>query len=105
LIPTTLLAGTSSDPGASATIHAGHFIALPGRLSAATLRDLVEDFEIGPRLSILKETRSDESRHPFRHRRGHKLVNARTILAAQPLDRLFERSRQPQRVCFVSDIT
>jgi hypothetical protein len=64
-----------------------HFIGFPGRLSAAPLNDLVESFEIGPRLPIQEEPRGRESRNLFRHRRGHELVNTRTVLAAQPLDR------------------
>src|SRR3989304_6912527 len=76
-----------------------HFIIFAGRLSATPLHDPVESLEICPRSPILKEARRLQSRNLLRHGGSYELIQARSVLLAQPLDRLLERPRQPQGVC------
>jgi hypothetical protein len=65
------------------------FIARTGRFSASPLHDLIEGLEIRPRLSIREIPRRLECRNLFRNGRSHELVDACSVLAAQPLDRVF----------------
>src|ERR1017187_4042140 len=76
-----------------------NFIAFPGLASAPPLHDLIESFEIRPSLPIREIGRRLQGRHLLRHRGGHELVDTRSVLPAQPLYCLFERPRQPQRIC------
>src|SRR5579863_9251747 len=66
--------------------------------SSAPPHDLIERFEVCPRPPVHEELRRLKRRDLFRHRRRHKLIDARAILPAQPLNSLLERSWQPQRI-------
>src|SRR5260370_39063913 len=68
-------------------------------ISPSSFQDLIESFEICPRLSICAETRCFERRNLFRHRGSNKLIDAGSIFTAQAINGFFERTRQPQWVC------
>jgi hypothetical protein len=70
-----------------------HFIPFAGWLSTATPHDLVEGLEVRPRSPILEKPGSLESGDLLGHRRGYELVDARSVLPAQSLDRFLERPR------------
>jgi hypothetical protein len=65
-----------------------HLIAFARRLSTSPLHDLVESLEIGTRFSVGEKPGRLKRRNLFRHRCGNELVDAGSILPAQPLDRL-----------------
>src|ERR1022692_2352674 len=71
------------------------FIAFPGRFPARAAHNFIESLITRARPPLREVLRRLESRNLFRHRCGHKLVDARAIIPAQPLDRLFERPGQP----------
>ena len=81
--------------GAALTAHSAvedlgrYLIARTWRLSTSPLHDLIESFEIRQCLSIHKKPRRLEGRNLFSYRYGHELVDARSVLPAQPLNRIF----------------
>jgi hypothetical protein len=70
----------------------GPLIALAGPLSAAALHDFFERFEIGARLAICEKMRGFQCGHFLGNGRRHKLIDAGSILFAQPFYRCLERS-------------
>jgi len=75
------------------------FIARPRRLPAASLHDTVESFEIRSPFPVRKEPGCFKRRDLFGDRGSHELVDAGSILTAQPLDRLLQGARESQRIC------
>jgi hypothetical protein len=76
------------------------FIPFARCLATTPLHNLIERFEIRPRLPVLEVRGRLQRRHFLRHRHRYELVYARSVFFAQPLDRLLERSWQPQRIGF-----
>lgn len=72
-----------------------HFIARPRRLPPAPLHDTVESLEIRPPLPVRKEPRRFKRGDFFGDGGSHELVDAGSILTAQPLHRLLEGAREP----------
>jgi hypothetical protein len=79
--------------GADDNCLIGHFVARP-RLPAASLNDTVERFEIRPPFPIRKEPRCFKRGNLFSDGGSYELVDAGSILTAQPLYRLLQGARE-----------
>jgi hypothetical protein len=55
-------------------------------LATAPLHDLIERFEVGTRLTILKEPCGLQGGNLFGNGGGYELVNAGSVFAAESLD-------------------
>jgi len=68
-------------------------VTFPQRFSTAPLHNAVESLEVRPLLAVRKEFGRFERRDFLCHCRRDKLIDTRSILPAESLNRLFERTR------------